>query len=708
MKIKLSNEQINVLGRIVKGWRDEKLPLQTLGGYAGTGKAQPLHSLIATPTGFVSMGDIKVGSKVCTPEGTANVIGVYPQGIKSIYRIWFSDGNCVECCDDHLWKVIDRRRSSNLFKYKTPYKIFPLSYIREFITRTDGRNRFYIETSSASFESKPVLLNPYLLGVLLGDGSIGDNNFSIHNEDEEILTSCRKLISEWNCELKYKEGVTHDVVGTEGRGPASNSVPLRNTLRQLELWNCTHATKFIPTDYLINSTEIRWSVLQGLMDTDGEVDKRTGMVGLTTTSPRLAADIAFLVESLGGICRIKPKQAFCRYKGERILGSQAWVLNIGFNDTPNVFRLTRKKRLTKPRTKYRTRRCIRDVEYVGNEEAQCIMIDDPEHLYLTDHFTPTHNTTLIKKLVKFFPQWAVCAYTGKAANVLRKKEVAQASTIHSLIYQPIVVNGQVHFELKPTIPYDGIIVDEGSMVSSDIFEDMKFFRLPMIVVGDHGQLEPINSDFNLMANPDHCLETIHRNAGAIAHYAERLRKGYSARGCKGAENVRLLHYRQMTDDVLMAADQVICAYNKTRVNVNNRIRAALGYTKLLQVGERVMCLRNNKEAGLFNGMQGVVRRIYRDNYKRRLMDFEFDGQLIGGIWYDNRYFGEEKYDLRYEGRNAPNPFDYAYCITAHKAQGDEWDNVLVIEQKCKKWDHKRWAYTAASRARLHLGWVLAS
>lgn len=109
-------------------------------------------------------------------------------------------------------------------------------------------------------------------------------------------------------------------------------------------------------------------------------------------------------------------------------------------------------------------------------------------------------------------------------------------------------------------------------------------------------------------------------------------------------------------------------------------------------------------------MQGTVAALYEDDRTgRKLMDFESNDTLYTGIWYDTRQFGKEKPDTSdYIGRDNPNPFDYAYCITCHKAQGDEWNKVLVIEQKCDKWDHKRWTYTAASRAKERVVWAYSN
>jgi exodeoxyribonuclease-5 len=317
-------------------------------------------------------------------------------------------------------------------------------------------------------------------------------------------------------------------------------------------------------------------------------------------------------------------------------------------------------------------------------------------------YAGTGKTFIVKYLVKFFPNFAVAAYTGKAANVLRKKGIS-ATTIHSRIYTTTFDDQGVTFYLNPDPGCEGFIIDEASMVSQDIYEDLKGYGLPLIFIGDHGQLEPVDSKLNLMEKPDYTLEEIHRNAGDIAKFAEHLRTGLASRGFKGKDgSVNFLPGRALDTKTLMEADQIICAFNKTRIAINTQIRSALGFSDDLQVGDRVMCLKNDSGHKIFNGMQGIVRRIYKKR-SRSYMDFEFDGTLFPEICYDPSSFGNESYTTK-QGKDAPIPFDYAYCITAHKSQGDEWDNVLVIEQQCKNWSHKRWAYTAASRAKKTLKW----
>ena len=318
----------------------------------------------------------------------------------------------------------------------------------------------------------------------------------------------------------------------------------------------------------------------------------------------------------------------------------------------------------------------------------------------------TGKSTIIKTLTHRLKYFAVCAFTGKAAQVLRRKGV-MASTIHSLIYKPIEEpDGGVHFELKDAldVEFDGVIVDEASMVSETLHNDLKSFGVPLIYVGDHGQLPPVGSaNFNLMAKPDITLEKIHRNAGEIARFAEHLRFGREAADWpeRQGQVAVLTNDEFQASDVIGPDDQIICAYNRTRVMFNHAVRDHLGRVNdmLPVVGDRIMCLQNNRDFGLFNGMQGEIAEIDHD---RRRLTFA-SGDLVVRVPYMVDAFGAERPPDR---RIGVIPFDWCYCVTAHKSQGDEWDHVIVIEQRCKHWEHNRWSYTSASRAKNRLTWVL--
>ncbi len=323
-------------------------------------------------------------------------------------------------------------------------------------------------------------------------------------------------------------------------------------------------------------------------------------------------------------------------------------------------------------------------------------------------FAGTGKSLIVSHLKKQLPYAAVCAPTGKAADVLRKKGVEGASTIHSLIYKPVVdkngkiktdKKGSLRFSLNNDIGCDQILIDEGSMISKDLYRDLCSFKIPLVFFGDNGQLEPIGENAGIMQNPDFSLETIHRNAGEIAYFAEHIRKGNDPFTFETKGKVFFVD-KANAAKYFDKVDQIICAYNKTRVKVNKIVRENRGIDSTLPiVGDRVMCLRNNREIGLFNGQQGIVEKL---SGKNRIV-FSTDDFVVD-TFYEPKQFYSEKTEINLD-KESPDPFDYAYCVTCHRYQGSEANTVMVLEQKCKNWDHVRWAYTAASRARETVLWV---
>lgn len=328
-------------------------------------------------------------------------------------------------------------------------------------------------------------------------------------------------------------------------------------------------------------------------------------------------------------------------------------------------------------------------------------------------YAGTGKTTVIKYLFQKFNDHkirpVICAYTGKAVNVLRNKFL-ESQTLHSLLYTPEYDhNGDICgwilvSNYKINSCYDVIIVDEASMVDRSIYNDLVNTDLPIIFVGDHGQLEPIsNSDnFNLMRTPDVKLETIHRNSGEIAHFAEFVRKGNLPSRFPSSNRVQLVRSHAVQANHYSDYDQVICVYNKSRIKINNIVREfrkiSLSY---IAIGEKIICLKNNHFSGLFNGMQGVVTKVHKNNK----ISFTSNGILYSKINYDPDQFGKEKSEFKREKSNNINLFDYGYAITCHKAQGDEWDDIIVYEEKNDFCDPLRWRYTAASRAKNSLIWI---
>lgn len=310
--------------------------------------------------------------------------------------------------------------------------------------------------------------------------------------------------------------------------------------------------------------------------------------------------------------------------------------------------------------------------------------------------------------------------TGKASHVLRSKGV-KAQTIHSSIYNTTTYKEKgktcLDFEWRPVIEGgnpDLFIVDEASMVSTDVYEDLLKYNIPILWVGDHGQLEPVGENPKLMENPEIKLEKIHRQAAdnPVLVFAHNLRNGATikdaADGLHGDGRLRVvptLEEAHMTS-VSGSPPQILCGFNRTRYAINRDIRTQKGNrTDVPVVGDRVICHRNYRKEGLFNGMMGtIVNHVWDGGDNFVTADFQPDDTdtLYRELRMSKREFnGKDQY-----AGYGTMLFDYAYALTTHKSQGSEWSNVWVIDEQAPKlWSPERWRYTAATRAIHHLTFV---
>ena len=361
----------------------------------------------------------------------------------------------------------------------------------------------------------------------------------------------------------------------------------------------------------------------------------------------------------------------------------------------------------------------------------------------------TGKTTIISKLRSLLPSTiriAFCAYTGKASSVLKNKLTFHGlqnypndsiGTIHSLIYEVEMEDGEmVGWKLKPCIPFDFIICDEASMVSKEILDDLLSFQINILFVGDHFQLPPIEGSLNLMENPDIKLEKVHRfaenNPITLVTVLART-EGYIPHK-HFSDLVRKVRPKDplITDFINRSNDfqnsTIICGFNKTRISLNQKIRDWRKIkSKKPTVGERVICLRNNRmavECPIYNGVSGTLRNLI-DNHDHYFARIDIDGEdkpFKGKI--SKHSFNNEKPDMGeftweqpsiddYVGYDKKKKmkkryldiFDFSYAITCHKSQGSEWDRVMVIEQNCQHWSGdlwNRWLYTCVSRAKEEL------
>lgn len=354
------------------------------------------------------------------------------------------------------------------------------------------------------------------------------------------------------------------------------------------------------------------------------------------------------------------------------------------------------------------------------------------HYITLGGYAGTGKTTLIaiirEHIANLDPKQKVgfASYTGKAARVLRMKLTEQKTllptdtvgTIHSLIYSPIVNDREeiVGWKLKDSLDQTLLIIDEASMVDETIWHHLLSYHIPLIVVGDHGQLPPIQGTFNPMNNPTLRLEEIHRQAqenpiiglsiqarehGAVRYgmYSDYVKK-YDLGEYDTQEAVQELLNTYKKDTL------ILCGYNTTRIKLNAHIRNALGFESLTPTsGDRVICLRNNHKEHIFNGMLGTIQTIALQDNDWYLAEIAMDDEetiykgLISAKQF-NAPSGLNFSDKRGEIMRG-DLFDFGYALTVHKAQGSQAKRVILFEERFRRMtddEWKRWLYTAVTRA----------
>ena len=359
------------------------------------GRAQPVTSPVLTPDGYRPIGSLRVGDFVIGSDGRpTRVQGVYPQGVKDVYRVTMTDHTSTRCCGEHLWTVYTRdakRRGQGPKVLQTTEMIGQL--------RCHHYHRFELPLLSEPVEFAPrsVPIDPYALGLLLGDGCLtGKTTPTFATGDAELVGALAKLPG---IQVRHKCGVDY-VLNKAGqrRGGATN--PVTGALRRLDLCGTRSGTKFVPESYLFNSAAVRLGVLQGLLDTDGgpvTQAGRTCRIQYTSTSERLANDVQFLVRSLGGVVTGRRRTAAGRKPGLANgrpvpFRGDAFILDIRLPPTVAPFRLARKAVRYAESGGGRPMRYIDAIEPDGREECVCIRVAAADSLYVTDDFILTHNT----------------------------------------------------------------------------------------------------------------------------------------------------------------------------------------------------------------------------------------------------------------------------------------------------------------------------
>jgi replicative DNA helicase len=382
------------LDNVTNGW--QKSDLIILAGRPSMGKELKNESMICTPKGFCRIDELSVGDKVMGSNGkSCNVIGVFPQGQKDIYRIHFDDNTFVDSGLEHQWEVSTRsiRKSKNKKSIVLTTRDMFSSY-----KCIDGRNNYCVRLCKPiQFEDKPIFLNPYVLGVFLGDGCSSKITSSVSNTENDVLKRFSENLPKGLMFSTNSNKIDFRIIKTDKK----QEISFHNCLDSLGLKNKKSHEKFIPKEYLYNSISVRESLLQGLVDTDGFITTSgRNAIEYSTTSHQLCMDILSLVRGLGGKATYQVKQG--SYTADKKLHKVKTYYRMYLSLPPEIMPISSQKHLKKYKNskKYHSKFITRIESLNEKCEMTCISVDAEDCLYIVgDGYTLTHNTSMAISLM---------------------------------------------------------------------------------------------------------------------------------------------------------------------------------------------------------------------------------------------------------------------------------------------------------------------
>lgn len=366
-------------------------------GFTEGGKEQPVSSKVLTPNGWTTIGKLKIGSAIINSSGkTQTILAVYPQGIKDVYEITFDDGSKTRCGIDHLWETssfVERLKANNLRSVKNTANLIKTVKTSGFGFRKNHSIRL---VNPIEFEEKKLPINPYLLGVLIGDGGLTES-VSLTSADEFVWSKVKEIVNKDYTSLHFsvRNEITEHIVSKNMKNI------LMDDLRILGLFGKKSPDKFIPDLYKYSSLSQRTQILHGLIDTDGYINSKKSEILFYSSSKELANDVLDLVRSLGGLARIRSKEGSYKKDGKKIICKTCWMVSFYLPKEILPCSLPRKLK------NYSLRQLplihfIQSIKLVGKEESVCIKVSSLDSLYVTDDFVLTHNTSESLETAKNF------------------------------------------------------------------------------------------------------------------------------------------------------------------------------------------------------------------------------------------------------------------------------------------------------------------
>ena len=655
------------------------MKVEILDGIMGSGKALLNGTSVVTPNGYVPIEKLSVGDLVIGEDGKPHkVLGVYPQGVKSMYKLTFSDRNEIVCCEDHLW-TFQKPQDKKVCKYRTMSVKQLLS--EKLFTQTDKCKNWNIHipiSKPVEFDSNSLPLNPYLLGLMLGDGCL-QRKVSFVNGEDDILEKFKKIVGVENVRSYHRTNATQlDLKVCE----------TRTLLRELFPTDLKSGDKFIPKEYLTSTIDDRYNLVRGLMDTDASCCG--GYFEYSTVSKQLAEDMTFILESLGCTVTTSLKENVgYTHKGVKLQGQNCYRLFIRCDDLKLL--VSSEKHLSRIKAvKTKPNRTLRSIEKVGSSDCTCIMVDNPTKLFLTEHFIPTHNTTSICK-------WMDDAFVKDATE--------RFFYVSPLLSEVQEDGGRIHKQCN----HVKFVSPESIGRSSKSKHLLSLLQDGVNIACTHSLYLNMTEDhFTVMRKLGYNL-IIDEEVGMIGGY-----NAYSQSDCDSLIDLGCIS-KQESDGMLVwnkehtAFDNRDHKYHEFKRHVENGLIYACKHSnsmmvtqlpvKLLDVAKRVIILTYMFEGNILSSflklkgidyvpftevtLQDVPKQTIRDlitiHKPRFFRQWQFMDDLpLTYTWYSGRTITKEK---RITTKNVNDITKYIKSV--RNACGADWKDVLYTFPKCR-------------------------
>lgn len=693
-----------------------------INGGAGCGKCLGRGTpVIMYDMTIKNVEDIRVGNILLGPNGEQKHVTSITSGREEMFRVTPKrGGEAFTCNRSHILSVLHTRTRIRDYTDDAK-KCFNIS-VEDILTKLKPEHRDHLKCWHADCIDRPghdVPVDPYFLGVWLGDGVGNKGMIRIANSDKEIIDWLSDYAERCGLTSRIRPGYFKhtcplvEIYSPLGRVKGSN--PIINAMNGLDLFGNKH----IPHCFIDNNVNTRLSLLAGLIDADGFLND--GTFDIVQKSERLANDIVFLARSLGFSVSIKPCRKKCCNNG--VWGDYFRIIISGDIDRIPCIVKRRKaqprKQIKNPRIHGITIKSIGDGEYYG------FTLAEDDGLFLLGDFTVTHNTTIIHAMcdsLKGHGEVRLCAFAGKAAARLREATMHDASTIHRMLGWMGDANC---FALK-TLAGSTVILDEASMVSSDLLAEI-VKRNPdrLVLVGDEAQLPPVGSGqpfHDLVKLAPDCVRTLatcYRSREAVLSSALAIRAGqvppayaataqedYKFTSKSNARDAHAMVLGYVKDgDIDFSQDVILCCRNGETPDEPCSVRAlnadikaivnpsgaagsigAAGFSPLrIDPGDRIICTVNSSDLDVWNGTTGRCRDF--DTSRSMWVDLDFpnsDGETSVLIPKDK-----------------VKDWQLAYALTVHKSQGSQYRRVvfLVTRRDIATLLSRPMVYTAVTRAK---------